>query len=101
VLWFFVGGFLGNKLALDEAGTRTSAELDRCAAANQRQYGEYGPYEKVWTPCWNQFSPNFQRNAEGRWWVALGAAVIPIPLAWLLGWVVISTGRWIRGGFTQ
>jgi hypothetical protein len=39
------------------------------------------------------------RNVEGHWWVALAVALIPIPFAWLLGRLVISTGRWIRGGF--
>jgi hypothetical protein len=34
------------------------------------------------------------------WWVALAFALIPIPIGWLLGWLLISTGRWIRRGFS-
>ena len=48
---------------------------------------------------WQQHTPDFMRNAEGHWWVALAVALIPIPIGWLLGWLLISTGRWIRGGF--
>jgi hypothetical protein len=99
VLWFFVGGFIGNKAALDQAGVQTSNQLDLCVAANKRRLGEYGPYDQVWTPCWQQYNADFMRNAEGHWWTALAAALIPIPFGWLLGWLLLSTGRWIRGGF--
>jgi hypothetical protein len=99
ILWFIVGGFLGNKAALDDAGTKTSAQLDLCVTANKIRFGEYGPYDQVWTPCWNEHTTNYMRNAEGHWWVALAAAVVPIPIGWLLGWAILSTGRWIRGGF--
>ena len=101
VLWVFVGGFIGNKEALDEAGARTASQLDSCVAANKRRSGEDGPYEQVWTPCKNQFSANFRRNAEGHWWVVLAVALIPIPIAWLLGWILIATTRWIRAGFSN
>lgn len=99
VLWFFVGGFIGNKAALDEAGRLTGIQLDLCVAKNKGRLGEYGPYDQVWTPCWQQHTPDFMRNAEGHWWVALTVALIPIPIGWLLGWLLISIGRWIRSGF--
>jgi hypothetical protein len=99
VAWLLVGGFFGNKLAIDNAGSLTSLWFDGCVAANKRQFGEYGPYEKVWTPCWSEYNPQFMKNAEGHWWVALAFAVIPLPIAWLLGWLVIATTRWIGRGF--
>jgi hypothetical protein len=99
ILWFFVGGFIGNKAALDEAGAKTSAQLDQCVAANKMRLGEDGPYDQVWTPCWRQFDANFLRHADGHWWAALAVALIPIPIGWLLGWGLLFTGRWIRGGF--
>jgi hypothetical protein len=101
VVWFFVGGFIGNKAALDEAGAKTSAQLDHCVATNKRQLGEYGPYEQVWTPCWQQYTGNFMQNADGHWWSALAVGLIPIPIGWLLGSVLIFTGRWIGGGFEK
>jgi len=84
ILWFFAGGFIGNKAALDEAWARTTGHFDSCVAANKRRLGDNGPYEQVWTPCRQQRSIDFMQNAEGHWWVALAVALIPIPLGWLL-----------------
>jgi hypothetical protein len=101
IIWFFAGGFIGNNLAIDNADTRTSLWFNSCVAANKRQFGEYGPYEQVWTPCWNQFSSQHSKNWEesGHWLVALAFALIPLPIAWLLGWLIISTTRWVARGF--
>ena len=99
VLWFLVGGFIGNKAALDVAGLRTRDQFENCVAANKREQGEHAPYDQIWTPCWQQQSANFKQNAEGRWWIALAVALVPIPIGWLVGWLLISTGRWIWTGF--
>jgi len=101
ILWFFAGGFIGNKLAIDDAGTRTSLWFDGCVAANKRQFGAYGPYEKVWTPCWNEHTSHFMKNAEGHWLFALAVALIPLPIAWLIGWLLIATTRWVARGFAR
>jgi hypothetical protein len=101
IIWFLVGGFWGNKIALDEAGTRTSSQLDHCVAQNKLRLGEYGPYDQVWTPCWDEWSTNFMRNAEGHWWVALSVGLIPIPIGWVLVYALAYLGRWIRAGFKQ
>ena len=97
LLWFFVG----NDIAIKEAGAQTTLWFDGCVAANKRQFGEYGPYEKVWTPCWNEHGSRFQKNAEGHWLVALAFALIPLPLAWLFGWLIIATTRWVARGFVK
>ena len=101
ILWFFIGGFIGNREALNVAGRNTTAQLDLCVAKNKARLGEYGPYEQVWTPCRQEYESNFTRNAEGHWWNALAVALIPIPIGWLLGWLLITTGRWIQFGFGQ
>ena|SRR6476620_6019535 len=99
VVWFFAGGFIGNKLAIDDAGAKTSSWFESCVGANKMKFGEYGPYEKVWTPCWNQYGPEYAKNAEWHWWMALGLALVPLPIAWLLGWLFITTSRWVARGF--
>lgn len=99
VIWFFAGGFVGNKLAIDEASAKTSFWFESCVAGNKLKFGEDGPYQKVWTPCWDQYAPEYVKNAEGHWWVALGFGLIPIPIAWLLGWLFITTSRWVARGF--
>lgn len=101
IIWFFVGGFIGNKEALENAAKETSAHVDICVAANKMRLGEYGPYDQVWTPCTRQYEPIFSRNAEGHWWAALIVGLGPIPFAWLLGWAIIAVGRWIARGFRR
>jgi hypothetical protein len=39
IVWFIAGGLWGNKIALDEAGARTSLQLDACVAENKRRHG--------------------------------------------------------------
>ena len=99
IVWFIAGGLWGNKIALDEAGARTSLQLDACVAENKRRHGEYGPHEQVWTPCWDQFGANFMRNAEGHWMFAALFALVPLPIAWLLAYALVHLVRWIRAGF--
>src|SRR6266446_7650316 len=99
IAWVLAGGFWGNKIALDEAGARISSQLDHCVAQNKLRYGEYGPYDQVWTPCWNEFRANFMRNAEGHWVGAALFALVPLPIAWLLAYALLYLVRWIRAGF--
>jgi hypothetical protein len=40
-------------------------------------------------------------NVEGHWLFALAFALIPLPIVWLLGWLIIATTRWIAGGFSK
>ena len=35
VIWFFAGGFVGNKLAIDEASAKTSFWFESCVAGNK------------------------------------------------------------------
>jgi hypothetical protein len=51
--------------------------------------------------CWQQYTPNFMQNADGHWWSALAVGLIPIPIGWLIGSMLIFTGRWIGGGFEK
>jgi hypothetical protein len=54
IVWVLAGGLWGNKIALDEAGRLTRVQLNACVAENKVRYGEYGPYDQVWSPCWRQ-----------------------------------------------
>jgi len=101
IIWLLVGGWWGRTLIFDYVGWKTSAQLDLCVARNKAQFGENGPYEKIWTPCWAEHTSNFTKNAEGHWWTTLAFALIPIPFGWLIGWGLIATSRWVKRGFQQ
>jgi hypothetical protein len=105
VIWVLIGGFLGNKAALDYAGETTKHQLDACVSGNRTQLhlnsDANAPYGQIWTPCWNQFNANYMKNAEGHWWGALIVGLVPIPFAWLIGWCFVALLRWIRAGFSS
>jgi len=82
VIWILIGGSLGNNWAIRQASTRTSAEVDECLAAYRaRPRANDGG---IWTPCWDHFGENYQRNVDGHWWAAARLALIPLPFAWLI-----------------
>jgi len=100
IVWVLAGGLWGNKIALDEAGMLTRVQLNACVAENKVRYGEYGPYDRVWSPCWRQSQANLMRNAEGHWRFAALFAFVPLPIAWLLAYALVYLVRWIRVGST-
>jgi len=105
VVWALVGGFWGNKMALDEASKLTSMQLDVCVSQNKRLLHSKGddsePYDKIWTPCWAEHTKNFMSNVEGRWLATAFVGLAPIPLAWLIIYMFVGIYRWIRRGFAR
>ena len=94
VIWAFVGGFWGNKRAINDASTLTNAQVENCLAANRaRPRSKSG---EIWTPCWEQFGKNYQLNAEGHLWFGTMVGLLPIPIAWLSVYVLIQLRRWKR-----
>jgi hypothetical protein len=43
----------------------------------------------------------FNSDIKPRWAPLLLAAAWPVPLLWMLGWLAIWAGRWVRQGFEQ
>jgi len=94
VIWAFVGGFWGNKRAINDAATLTNAQVETCLSANQaRPRPKNG---EIWTPCWEHFGKNYQHNVEGHWWFATMVGLLPIPIAWLSVYMLIGLRRWTR-----
>ena len=94
VIWAFVGGFWANKRAINDASRLTSAQVENCLSANDaRPRSKTG---EIWTPCWEQFGKIYQHNAEGHWWFATMVGLLPIPIAWLSVYMLISLRRWTR-----
>jgi len=105
VVWALVGGFLGNNAVLNEAEKLTSAQLDVCVSKNKRQLHSKGddsePYDKIWTPCWAEHTKNFMTNVEGHWWAAVIVGLAPIPMTWLIVYMLVGLYRWTRRGFVR
>ena len=43
----------------------------------------------------------FNSETKPRWGRLLLAAAWPVPLFWMLGWLAIWAGRWVRDGFEE
>jgi hypothetical protein len=43
----------------------------------------------------------FNSDIKPRWAQLVLAAAWPVPLFWMLGWLAIWAGRWVRQGFEQ
>ena len=43
----------------------------------------------------------FNSEMKPRWGDLLLAAAWPVPLFWMLGWLAVWAGRWVREGFEQ
>jgi hypothetical protein len=105
VIWALVGGFLGNSAAINDASKLTSAQVDSCVAANKARMRSNAdrsePYDQIWKPCWDQFEKNYLQNVEGHWWAAAFVGLAPIPVAWLIVYMIVGTYRWVRRGFVK
>jgi hypothetical protein len=105
VLWILVGGFWGNNTAINDASKLTSAQVESCVSANKARLRAQGdnsePYDKIWTPCWAEHTKNYMTNVEGHWWAAAFVGLAPVPIAWLILYMLIGLYRWIRRGFVR
>jgi uncharacterized membrane protein len=88
VIWIFVGGFWGNNIGIHEGDW--AINLYRvCLDANPNG----------WDECTKTFDSNYVAAVQYHWYYAAFLAFVPIPLAWLIAWGLISLARWIRRGF--
>jgi hypothetical protein len=102
VLWFFAGYFIGSDDAFNRAGLLAQSSLDSCLHAKAKELGETDPYDmKVYRPCESEHEHDFSKYAEGHWLEGLEFALVPLPIAWLLGWLLIATTRWVSRGFAK
>ena len=48
-----------------------------------------------------EFEKDWPEAVKNHWYYAAAFAFIPIPLAWLVVWGMVSLVRWIRAGFQR
>src|SRR5262249_25660922 len=68
----------------DAAGGATFAQIEQLCL------GVYGPYVS-----YGDLARAFRDDV-----VMSGVLLVPIVLFWIVGWIVLSTVRWVRRGFT-
>jgi hypothetical protein len=91
VIWVIGGGFWGNTVGLSQ-GEYVRLAYEQCLHAR---------IDTGWEPCHAKFEKDWPEAIKDHWYYAAAFAFIPIPLAWLVVWGMVSLVRWIRAGFTQ
>jgi hypothetical protein len=101
ILWFFVGGFLGNQEAIREGADPAIAIYGMCMDAAHGRENNNPKYDvaAALDECGREFIKNDTAWTADHWYVALFVGLVPIPLAWLLVWGLISLYRWMGAGF--
>ena len=100
VVWVIGGGFWGNTVGLSQ-GDYVKLTLEQCLAARSIQPDGTIPRDADWGPCYAKFEKDWPEAVKDHWYYAAAFAFIPIPLAWLVVWGMVSLARWIRAGFSR
>lgn len=101
VCWIIGGTPWVNKFAMDSLGADVLNEYRRCLDARSVQPDGTVPPDTNWKPCIAKFEADWSPAVSGHWFYAIIFILIPIPIAWLLGYGFLSLGRWIRAGFRE
>ena len=96
ILWFFIGGFWGNDLAIHEGTDWVVSSYGTCLKLSDDTSLKHAP---TWDQCKATFDKDFAAGVKGHWWGALFFAVVPIILGWSLAYGFIALFRWVRRGF--
>jgi hypothetical protein len=89
MLWPVVGGLWGNQIAIQRGDAIPIAHYKWCIS--QPDYDD--------DECSATFDEEYAVGVRGHWAFAAMMGLVPIPIAWLLGYVVVWTVRWIKRGF--
>ena len=88
VVWAALGGLWGNHIAIQQNGAVPIAHYKWCIS-----HPNYDDDE-----CSAAFDEEYAVGVRGHWASATMVALIPIPVAWLLVYIVVWAVRWMRRG---
>ena len=88
MLWAVLGGLWGSHVATQEALAIPLAHYKSCIS--QPDYDD--------DECSAAFDEEYAVGVRGHWVFAAMAALIPIPVVWLLVYILVWTVRWMRRG---
>lgn len=93
VLWILGAGLYQRSSDMKQAAEMGGWAMDVCNRA------ESAKGSTDFSRCSGEFDTMFHTFAEGSWGNVAIVALAPIPLAWLLVYIVVWLTRWIRRGF--
>ena len=97
VLWA-VGAYLYQNNAVNERASRAYDHwAKQCMAVERLKNSDKQDFEKCYAMGEEMMMLAF-KEAKGE---AAALALIPIPLAWLFGWLIVVIWRWVAKGFQK
>ena len=94
VAWIFIGGYLGNASVIDQARDAVATKSRNC-----NLYPDGAAPRNSRAECDRQVTAAWDSAVKYHWEAAAVVALVPIPVAWLLVWGLVSLVRWVRAGF--
>jgi len=118
VLWLAGGFFWGVSLYVSEQTAPVTSIYQLCMqVADQKQENYYKQQAiaqeshtssrtaDTWdadnAKCSSEFAAQYTAAVAGRWWAALGFALVPLLFAWGLAWLCVCLFRWVHAGFAR
>jgi len=86
MLWAVVGGLWGNHIAIKEGSAIPTAHYKWCISQPDYDDDEYSA----------TFDEEYAVGVRGHWAFAAMAGLVPIPVAWLLVYILVWTVRCLR-----
>jgi hypothetical protein len=91
VLWIIVAGLWANYQSIQQRTQTLEFLFQTCVAFHNFNYND--------PDCLRDFNAQYLGAIKGQWVDTAIVALVPIPIAWLLAWIVFVVVRWIRRGF--
>ena len=105
VLWAIGAGLVARSHDASEASYmyRTTYDIciDKARAQQQPTKGAKPLPREIVSGCHEQGWKSYQLALEGSWKWVLFIALVPIPIGWLLVYMVVGVWRWVRRGFIK
>lgn len=94
VLWITASGIYVNRLVTEDGMKSMKMIYSLCINSGQLDDSQA-------KSCSQKAEEVFEAAVSQRYTDILGISLIPLPIFWILAYLIFYTGRWIKRGFTR
>ena len=95
VLWVLVAGLYTNKMVTEQGMNTRSMIYNLCL--NDNSHSKDFDYKN----CSKRADEFYDSAVQNRLQDVLGIALIPVPIFWLIGFIIFRVYRWVKKGFAN
>jgi hypothetical protein len=93
IAWFIGGTLWINSRVIDVLGDPATVRFRQCIDARSIQSNATKPNDTNWALCSATFNRDYVRDVSNHWFYAIAYALVPIPIAWLIAWGLLTLIR--------